>query len=621
MVIHRALLPLALIAVVVVLSTPGVTTDADAGYAPSAKSDPLPNILLILTDDQRAEETLEVMPKTRSWFEQGGTRFSSAFSTTPLCCPGRASIFSGRYAHNHGVRTNGGFTVVQALDQRSTLQRYLREAGYRTALIGKYFYSWNLSVPPPYVDEWALFRGGYSNAWFKTNDTGVRVPYSTEFIAERAVDFLRRTEAQDQQPWFLFVGTQAPHQVPTPQPDYAAAPVPDWTGNPAVSETDRLDKPPWVVGYNPPYGDTFTDVLGIRRQQLRTLMSVDDLVGAVSGELAKLGEDQDTLAFFLSDNGYMWGEHGLGTDKRFPYTQSVRIPFYLRWPGRVAAGATDSRLVANVDVAPTVLSAAGLSPDPGYAADGRSLLTSWVRDQLLLEYWKSPDGGPPGWGSIRTPAFQYIEWYADDGATLTFREYYDLVADPWQLENLLADTDPANDPDVASLSAALAMERCAGACRPARATSAEAFDAADARGKLDLVRLAYHRADLGSPLEITVETRAAWQPTLLKPSRRNRLVVHFDLDGDGQAEYRAQIVRIRKRLRAWMMGPDGRFGWVPATKPDPRTLTFVVPVGSPANPSVGGITLRARTVFFRSHSKCERACIDRVPDGAYAGKV
>lgn len=602
----------------------GTIPHAEASRTSSNAEKRPPNILLIVTDDQRADGTMEVMPKTRYWFEQGGTRFSNGFATTTLCCPGRGSIFTGRYAHNHGIRTNGGWDVVQRLDQSSTLQRYLQQAGYRTGLFGKYFYSWNLSVPPPYVDDWALFRGGYQNAFFSVNGTGQRVPYSTDFISERAVHFLQDTEAQDQEPWFMYVGTQAPHLVPQPEAAYAQAPVPPWAGDPAVFEVDRTDKPPWVGAYNPSYGDTFPGVLGIRQQQLRTLMSVDDLVGTTFDTLTALGEDQNTLAFFLSDNGYMWGDHGLGAEKRFPYTPSVQIPFFMRWPGHVAPGATDARLVANVDVVPTVLGAAGLSSDPAFPLDGRSLLAPQARDRLLLEYWRSPDGGPPGWASVRTTTYQYIEWYSDESGALAFQEYYDLIADPWQLQNLLADADPANDPDVAALSALLATDRvCAGrACSPAGATSAEALDPADVPGRLDLVRLSYRRLDVGKPLEVKVTTRRSWRPPLLRTGLRSRLVVQFDLDGDAKPEYRARIVYKRDRLRAWIIGPDGRIASVPVRRPNARTVRFVLPRRSPANPDPGGgISLRARSVFLQPNSRCRRACVDLVPDEGFGAQI
>jgi arylsulfatase A-like enzyme len=618
------MMPVAMLAGFALALGSGPTPQAEAGGALAPARDRPPNILLIVTDDQRAEGTLDVMPKTRYWFEQGGTRFSNGFATTTLCCPGRGSIFTGRYAHNHGIRTNGGWDVVQLLDQSSTLQRYLQQAGYRTGLFGKYFYSWNLSVPPPYIDDWALFRGGYQNAFFSVNGTGQRVPYSTDFISERAVRFLQDSEAQDRRPWFLYAGTQAPHLVAQPEAGYAQAPVPPWAGDPAVFETDRTDKPPWVGAYNPAYGDTFADNLGIRQQQLRTLMSVDDLIGTTFDTLTALGEEKDTLAIFLSDNGYMWGDHSLGSEKRFPYTPSVQIPLLMRWPGHVAPGATDPRLVANVDVVPTALGAAGLSADPAFPLDGRSLLAPQARERLLLEYWRSPDGGPPGWASIRTTTYQYIEWYSDQGGALAFQEYYDLIADPWQLQNLLADADPANDPDVAALSAQLAADRgCVGrACGPAGAVSADALDGDDVRGQLDLARLSYQRLDAGRPLKVRVETQRGWRPAILRRGGSSRLVVQMDLDGDSKPDYRVRIVLRNDRLRAWIIGPSGRVGSLRVARPSARTVSFSVPGRSRANPHPGGgISLSVRSVFFHRDSKCDPACVDLLPDRGLAPPV
>jgi arylsulfatase A-like enzyme len=607
----------------VMLSVAFPASAAPAGAAPAPLgADRPPNVLLIVTDDQRAEGTLEVMPKTRYWLEQGGTRFTNAFATTPLCCPGRASLFSGRYAHNHGVRTNGEFATVSQLDQRSTLQRYLKNAGYRTALIGKFFYSWNLSLAPRFVDEWTLFRAGYNNAFFSVNGQGQNVPYSTHFISERAVQFLHQTEAEDGQPWFLHVGTHAPHLSPQPEPAYLQAPVPAWPGDPAVHEADRTDKAPWVATYNPPYGDTFQGVTSIRDRQLRTLMSVDDLVGTLFDTLTSLGEEQNTIAVFLSDNGFMWGDHSLGAEKRFPYTPSVKIPMMLRWPGHVAAGASDPRLVSNVDVAPTILGAAGLSVDPEFRLDGRSLLAPHPREHLLLEYWRSPDGGPPPWASIRTAHYQYIEWYSDEGGAVSFREYYDLVADPWQLQNLLADTNPANDPDVAALSALLATARSCTRrrCSPARSVSAEVLDPHDVGGRLDLARLTYRRFDVGAPIKVRIETRRGWQPSILQPGGPNRILVQIDVDGDARSEYRVRIVLTGDRLRAWLIGPGGRMASLRVRRPHGRSLSFRIPGRSPANPAPGGgIRLRARSVFLGS--TCDPGCTDRLPDAGFGSGV
>jgi arylsulfatase A-like enzyme len=141
----------------------------------------------------------------------------------------------------------------------------------------------------------------------------------------------------------------------------------------------------------------------------------------------------------------------------------VEVPLFLRWHGQVKAGSKDPRLVGNVDIAPTVLSAAGIAPDPAKPPlDGHSLLSSGRRSRILLEYWKEPGRPVPTWASVRTRRYQYVEYYRSDGRRF-FREYYNLVHDRWQLRNLLADRSAANDPNVGALQARLAADRlCAG---------------------------------------------------------------------------------------------------------------------------------------------------------------
>jgi arylsulfatase A-like enzyme len=169
--------------------------------------------------------------------------------------------------------------------------------------------------------------------------------------------------------------------------------------------------------------------------------------------MRSLGEANDTLAFFLSDNGIMWAEHGMKS-KTTPYTPAIKVPLFVRWPGRVPQNVPDPRIAATIDIVPTILEAAGISPDPEYPLDGRSLLDGTTRDRLLLEL----TGGnnqidAPTWASTLTTGYQYIEYYDDLSGAVTFREYYDLVNDPYQLENLLADPDPENDPPIDEQSA------------------------------------------------------------------------------------------------------------------------------------------------------------------------
>jgi arylsulfatase A-like enzyme len=207
-------------------------------------------------------------------------------------------------------------------------------------------------------------------------------------------------------------------------------------------------------------------VAELRTGQLRTLLSVDDLVDRVLGRLAGTGELDDTLVFYLSDNGYSWGEHR-HVGKFVPYTESIKVPFLVRWPGRLPAGTVDDRLVATVDIVPTVLDAAGIAPDPGTPLDGRSLLDGRRRERLLAEYWRDPANAPGirDWAALRTPGWQYVENYDQPGGG-TFREFYDLASDPGMERNLLADDDPGNDPPAALAAELAAARACAGASCP-----------------------------------------------------------------------------------------------------------------------------------------------------------
>jgi arylsulfatase A-like enzyme len=426
----------------------------------------MPNVLVIVTDDQRAGDTMFAMPETRHYFQREGVKYPNGFSVTPLCCPSRSTILTGRYAHNTGVHRN---VLPDDLDVTTFFARLLHRAGYQTGLVGKLLNSWPVTKTPPYFDRWALGGTPYVDPRFNVNGTLESVRgYATRVMARFSLRFLRRFEEKnDSAPWLLYVAPHAPHQPWIAEKRYANAPVPRWAGNPAVFERDRSDKPPSFSNIH----FSLSQGRRVRRNQLRTLMSVDDMVGRIFKTLHRLGERRNTLAFYLSDNGYLWADHHLGGDrntagqKRLPYTPSVRVPFYARWPGHFPKGTRDPRLTGTVDIAPTVLDAAAISPDPTKPPlDGRSLLEPDTRDRILLEYWQG-HASPwiQTWASIRTRQYQYVEYYGDDEATKIFREYYDLATDPWQLRNLLADGHPSNDPDLTALSAQLAADRaCVG---------------------------------------------------------------------------------------------------------------------------------------------------------------
>ncbi len=417
-----------------------------------------PNILVITTDDQRVGPENEiVMPNLKRLFVDDGTKYENAFVTTPLCGPSRSSILTGQCVHNHGVLTNFDTLV---LDHSRTIQAYLHEAGYYTGQVGKFLNRWPIESPPPHFDRWWIteFLPGSDYYGLRWNVNGVIQnidQYHTTYVKERAVDFLSEAEERDGEPWLLFVSVYAPHSPFTPEPKYQDAPVPPWAGNPAVQETDKSDKRPYVqqAAY------TVEDGQRWRAGQLRSLMSVDDMLADIFDELDILGED-NTLAIYISDNGLMWGEHGL-KGKRLPYTEAVHVPLMVRWPGHVDAGKVVSTIAANIDIAPTVLEAAGV-PVPDDMA-GRPLLAPTNRASILLENF----GGKQGtWASLRTEDWQYVEYYENTGRVVS-REYYDLQQDPWQLVNLLQDGDPSNDPDAQLLHEQLRVARqCAGQVCP-----------------------------------------------------------------------------------------------------------------------------------------------------------
>lgn len=403
-----------------------------------------PNILIVITDDQRAD-SLPTMPAVRRWFGQGGTTYRNAFATTPLCCPARASIMTGRYAHNHRVLTNNH---TDRLDHDTTLQHDLRAAGYLTAIAGKFLNEWDIRRPPPHFDRYAidspfLTGNGFVRERFNVDGDIRRVGYATTFLERTAVRYVRWFEGRDRRPWLLYVTPYAPHEPAIPEVRYRGAPVPRWEPGPAVLERDVSDKPPFLSGIESLSLDTLER---FRARQLRSLRSVDDLVDRLMRELEGLGES-NTLAVFTTDNGLSHGEHGPFA-KRLPYDPSIRVPLLVRWPGRVPPGRVDGRLVGGLDIYPTLLAAAGV-PTPG-TIDGRHLWGEPPRGRIFLEHFY--DGEPvgiPSWASVRTSSGQYIEWYR--GQRRIFTEYYDLRRDRGQLRNLLADGDRSNDPNLGPL--------------------------------------------------------------------------------------------------------------------------------------------------------------------------
>ena len=414
----------------------------------AAQEPPKPNILIIITDDQRID-TLESFP--------GATYFPNFFATTPLCCPSRTSIMTGQYSHNHGVTDNVPENHPVDLGA-PTLQGYLQDAGYTTGLFGKFINKWPVEFVPPRFNEWLLLAartdgGGFYGARWNDNGTVVTKPgYSTNIAFNRADAFIRNQEG----PWYASVAPFAPHSPYTPEKKYADMSVPYWGGNPGTRETDKSDKPLFVRSSD----HTLSEGKYIRQQQIRALQTVYDQRDKLLATLQETGQLDNTIVLFLSDNGYLWGEHGL-TRKVRPYDPSIRVGAYIRGPG--FSGGTDTRYTANIDVLPTLLGMANVPFDDSIV-DGRDMRSS-SRVSILTEFLGDLDGYQT-WASVRTPEFQYIEWYRDDG-TVEFKEYYNMSSDPWQLKNLLHDGMPENNPDKRMLRDLVSQAKaCAGTACP-----------------------------------------------------------------------------------------------------------------------------------------------------------
>ncbi len=444
---------------------PGAPAPASA-RAPSAgnQTGSRPNIILILLDDMRFDD-LAAMPAVQSLLVERGTSFANFLVTTPGCAPARASILRGQYQHNHGVERSqgelGGFTGFHNLgNERSTVATWLHDAGYTTALIGKYLnhYPFEDGNPngfsatylPPGWDEWAgVTDEGYYKMVVNENGELVRYRgkrhYSTDVFAAKAIDFVTRT-APPAQPFFLYLAPRAPHGPSDPAMRHltalagTTAPRP-----PSYDEADVSDKPAWVRA-NPRLSDEqIAQIDEYHLARLRTLLAVDELVANLVEALSSAGTLESTYIVFTSDNGYHLGEHRALMEKGSPYEEVIRMPLVVRGPG-VPAGRTIEALASEADLAPTFAAWAG-APIPSFV-DGRSLAPlldkgpiprDW-REAVLIEHIADRHKRSikqPGFHALRAEDFIYVELSTGE------RELYDLVNDPHQLDNLISTADPA----------------------------------------------------------------------------------------------------------------------------------------------------------------------------------
>jgi arylsulfatase A-like enzyme len=397
-----------------------------------------PNIVLILTDDQRAD-TLRYMPIVRRLLVRRGIMFTNGYVVNPVCCPSRASILTGTYSHSTGVYTNrrphGGFF---GFDDDSTLATWLQAAGYRTGMFGKYFNGYrHTTYVAPGWDRWfATYGGGAYYDYVAVDDGEVRrfgsdpADYGTSVLRDRAVSFIERTDPAT--PLFVYWATHAPHEPATPErADMDAfGSLRGW--RPAsYDERDAADKPGYVQGLPRIDARQAAETDAFRTRQIQSLQAVDRAVGAMVEALANAGRLENTIIVFTSDNGMLWGEHRWHR-KSVPYEEAIAVPFVVRYDAMITEPRTDDHLVLNIDLAPTFAAAAAAEAP---RTEGRSFLRLLRRDDprwrsaFLIEHVGEGPSGAPTFCAVHTERYVLVRYQTHE------EELYDLARDPSQLDN------------------------------------------------------------------------------------------------------------------------------------------------------------------------------------------
>jgi N-acetylglucosamine-6-sulfatase len=438
---------------------------ASAHAAPSR-----PNIVLIVSDDEDVRSHA-FMPKTKALIEEEGATFENFFVTYPLCCPSRASILRGQYAHNTKILGNdlpwGGFKKFRASGlEMSTIATWLQDAGYHTAKIGKYMnrYLPQEHAPAPGWDDWYIGGGKPHDGFdYRLNENGRIV-----FYGSRPQDYMNdvltgkangviRAAVKAEQPFFVYILPYTPHLPAVPAPRhrgmFAEASMPRL---PSFDEADVSDKPVFVQSLTRIDEGRTAYMQDHYRKRLETLQGLDDMVESVVSTLGETGQLENTYVIYTSDNGFHLGEHRLPLGKDTVYEEDIRVPMVMRGPG-VPKGQRIAALALNIDIAPTIAEMAGIQP-PEFV-DGRSFLPllddphqPW-RESFLIErrhpekqlVWLARRMGlkqkaileTATFDAIRTRDLIYVEYGTGE------RELYDFKRDPHQLANAIEGADPA----------------------------------------------------------------------------------------------------------------------------------------------------------------------------------
>jgi N-acetylglucosamine-6-sulfatase len=416
------------------------------------------NIIVIMTDDQDFR-SIRVMKNVKELLVDSGTRFQDSFVSFPLCCPSRASFLTGQYAHNHGVMDNrpptGGYGM---LDHTNTLAVWLQQAGYHTAHIGKYLNGYGTQVPretiPSGWTEWygAPDPGAYSFYNFQLNENGTLVfygdgeeNYQTDVYTRKAVDFIQRMATTDA-PFFLSVAFLAPHDDidpslggPEPAPRHKGffknTPLPRL---PSFNEEDLSDKPFIIRSRSPMTSIEIEDLTVRYHRRLESLLAVDEAVKMIIDAIEAAGKLHNTAVIFTSDNGFLQGEHRIPKGKVYLYEESIRVPLIIRHPALIG-NKVRTELVANIDLAPTIVELANAVPNR--VMDGRSLwplmngTSAGWRSHLLIESPSQPLPFIKNYSAVRTKQYIYAEYITGEKEFYNFLDDSCHSADPYQLES------------------------------------------------------------------------------------------------------------------------------------------------------------------------------------------
>jgi N-acetylglucosamine-6-sulfatase len=418
-----------------------------------------PNIVFVLADDL-STDLIACMPHLLHMQKRGAT-LANYFVTESLCCPSRASIFTGRFPHNTGIHTNtepeGGYLeFFKRGHEDATFATALAAAGYRTAMIGKYLNGYqprNIHVAPGW-SEWDVAGDAYLEFNYELNQNGRIVRYAnrpehylTDVLSGLAVKFIR--EQTSATPFFIEIATFAPHRPTTPAPrDATAFRQSRAPRTSAFNAAPGPDAPRWLAPLPPLSHADIALIDGEHRKRTQAVLAIDAMIGAIDAAVADIGAADNTYFVFSSDNGYHMGEHRLMPGKLTPYDTDIHVPLIVTGPG-IPAGLVVTEITENIDVAPTFVELGSAAPLPN--VDGESLVAllhggkveEWRKSALIehrgpLRAATDPDfpinrsGNPTSYEAIRSADSLYIEYF--DGE----REYHDLIADPYELQNTYA---------------------------------------------------------------------------------------------------------------------------------------------------------------------------------------